>query len=233
MFSHPFKFRSRRPRRAVQSRRVASEVAPSSAGSLARGLLIGSGLVGSALLCMPTSAQAALVSSGGACAEPAVSEPFARWGDNNSYVLAPEGGFEGSLAEWTLAGGAARVSGSESYGVSGTVGQYALGLPSGASAQSPYMCVDASDPTFRFFARASTALTTLAVAVVYKTALGPIALPLGVSTPSGEWEPMQPMLTASSIAGLLSGGTAQLALRFTTVAGAATIDDVYVDPRMR
>jgi hypothetical protein len=40
------------------------------------------------------------------------------------------------------------------------------------------------------------------------------------------------MLTASAVPGALTGGTAQVALRFTALLGASQIDDVFVDPRM-
>jgi hypothetical protein len=39
------------------------------------------------------------------------------------------------------------------------------------------------------------------------------------------------MPTLSAVAGALTGGTAQVALRFTAVGGASEIDDVFIDPR--
>lgn len=186
-----------------------------------------------ATLCLPaTPAGAALVSTG-ACNESALTQPFARWGDGNSYELVPEGSFEGSLSQWSLSGGAGRAPESEPFGVTGTVGKYSLALPAGASAQSPYTCVNASYPTFRFFARNDSTLATVAVQVVYKTLLGPVALPLGAVALSPGWQPTLPMLTGSVVGGLLSGGTAQVALRFTALTGESEIDDVFIDPRMR
>jgi hypothetical protein len=41
------------------------------------------------------------------------------------------------------------------------------------------------------------------------------------------------MPTGAAVAGLLLGGTAQMALRFTDTSGTSAIDDVFVDPRMR
>jgi hypothetical protein len=177
-------------------------------------------------------AGAALLSTG-ACSEAALSQPFARWGDTSTYELVPGGDFEGSLSGWTLSGGAARVAGSEPYGATGSVGAYSLALAAGASAQSPYVCVNASYPTFRLFARNAGLLSTVLVQVVYKTILGPVGLPLGVVALSGQWQPTLPMLTGSLAGGLLSGGTAQAALRFTALTGSSRIDDVFVDPRMR
>jgi hypothetical protein len=178
-----------------------------------------------------TPAQAALISTG-ACNEASLSQPFARWGDTSSYELVPGGDFEGSLTGWTLSGGAERVAGSEPYGATGSVGSHSLALPAGASAQSPFTCVDAAYPTFRFFARNDALLSTLLVEVVYKTPLGIVALPLGAVALSANWQPTLPMLTGSLVTGLLSGGTAQAALRFTALTGSSQIDDVFVDPRM-
>ncbi len=178
------------------------------------------------------TAQAALLSSG-ACNESALTRPFERWGDSSLYELVPEGDFEGTLSQWTLTGGAHQAPESEPYAATGTLGRFSLALPAGASAQSPYTCVNASYPTFRFFARNDGVLADVLVQVVYKTALGPVALPLGTVALSGKWEPTLPMLTGSVVGGLLSGGTAQVALRFTALLGESQVDDVYIDPRMR
>jgi len=181
--------------------------------------------------CFSGSAQAALISAG-ACNNAALSQPFARWGDSSTYELVPGGSFEGSLSGWSLSGGAARVSGSEPFGATGSVGDYSLTLPPGASAQSPSVCVNASYPTFRFFARNDGLLSTVLVQVVYQTALGTVSLPLGVVAASGQWEPTLPMLTGSLAGGLLAGGTAEVSLRFTALTGSSQIDDIFVDPRM-
>ena len=182
-----------------------------------------------ALCSLPAAARA----STGGCPAAAVSQPFAQWGDANSYLLVSQGDFEGSLSGWSLGAGVGAVSGSEPYGATGKVGKLSLALPAGSSAQSPFTCVTANDPTIRFFARSSAPLATVAVAVVYKTLLGTLAVPLGVVVPSGAWQPTPPTLTASVVAGLLSGGSAELALRFTALVGSAQIDDIFIDPRMR
>jgi hypothetical protein len=186
-----------------------------------------------------TAAQAAAATSTSsavaACEASAQSQPFLKWGDSNSYGLVAGGDFEGTLSGWTLSHGAAQAAGSETYGVTGTVGKYSLALPSaGASAQSPFTCVTASDPTFRFFVRGEGAPSSVSVAVVYPTPFGVIAVPVGTVAPSGSWQPSTAMPTGAAIAGALSSnGTAQMALRFTALSGSSRIDDVFVDPRMR
>jgi hypothetical protein len=188
---------------------------------------------GSLILCAMAGtapAGAALINSG-TCPGTTLSQPFAAWGDSSSYEAVPGGSFEGSLTGWSLAGGATRTTGSEPYGVTGAIGRSSLMLPAGASAQSPPVCVDASDPTFRFFVRNKSLLSTVAVQVVYPTVLGTVALPLGAAVLSPTWKPTLPMLTGSLAGALLSGGTTQLSLRFTALIGSSQIDDVFVDPR--
>ena len=226
MFSYPFRFPY--PHQRGPASRLGAATDEHRRASHAAALALGVVLAASALLCLAaSSAQAALLSTG-ACNGESLSEPFARWGDTSPYELASQGDFEGSLSQWTLGGDAGRTAGSETFGATGTVGAYSLKLPAGGWAQSPYTCVNASYPTFRFFARGGL-LSTISVAVVYKTALGTVALPLGVAVPGGSWQPTAPMLTGSVVAGLLSGGTAQAALRFTALTGSSQVDDVYID----
>jgi hypothetical protein len=183
----------------------------------------------------PQSTASTNASSVATCATSAQSEPFLKWGDSNSYELVAGGDFEGSLSGWTLSHGAVQGAGSETYGVTGTVGKYSLALPAAsASAQSPFTCVTASDPTFRFFARNEGPPSSVSVAVAYQTPLGVIAVPVGTVTLNGGWQPSAAMPTGAAIAGALSSnGTAQMALRFTALTGSSRIDDVFVDPRMR
>jgi hypothetical protein len=41
------------------------------------------------------------------------------------------------------------------------------------------------------------------------------------------------MLSNAAVAGMLSGGTAQVSLRLTAVSGNPQVDDVFVDPWFR
>ena len=177
----------------------------------------------------PIAAQADLVSLS-ACDNSALTQPFNQWADLDYYKLAPGGDFEGSLSGWTLSGGAQGASGSESYGVGGSVGSSSLRLPSGSSAVSPQTCVNAAYPTFRFFVRSDTPGTTVTESVIYQTAAGSTTIPVGSVAATGSWMPTAPMLTGSAITGAMNGGTANVSLQFTASGGSAQVDDVYVDP---
>ena len=200
-----------------------------------RRLLIKATVGALALVCVPAaSARAALISTD-SCDNATLTQPFAPWGDSNTYKLVPGGDFEGSMAGWTLTRGAAVVSGSERFDATGSAGSHSLYLPAGASATSPYTCVDFAYPTFRFFAKNNGLLSTVLVSVVYKEPLlGPVAIPIGAVALSPTWDPSLPMLTASAVQGIVNGllarGTPEVALRFTALTGSSNIDDVYVDP---
>ncbi len=179
-------------------------------------------------------ANAALLSTD-ACDNATLTQPFAGFGDANQYKLVPGGNFEGSLAGWTLSGGAHLVAGSEPFGATGAVGNASMYLPAGASVQSPYTCVDAAYPMFRFFGRNNGLLSIVAVSIVYKEPLlGPVAVPVGTVALSGSWGPSSQMFTLAAVQGvvnaLLTGKTPQVALRFTAVTGSSQIDDVFIDP---
>jgi hypothetical protein len=197
-----------------------------------RRLLVTGVVGGTALCCWPAgSAQAALINTD-ACDNAPLTEPFAPWSDTNPYKAVPGGNFEGTLAGWTLTGGAHVVSGNESFGVAG--GTHSLYLPAGASATTPLTCVDAAYPTARFFAKNGGLLSNVVVTLLYKDpVLGLVPIPAGTAALSSSWKPTLPMLTLSAIPGLLNGGTAQVAMRFTALLGPSQIDDIYVDPRMK
>jgi hypothetical protein len=177
-------------------------------------------------------ARAALITTD-ACDNATLSQPFSQWNDTNEYKLIPGGSFENGASGWTLSHGASIVHGSEPFGATGSVGASSVYLPAGASVTSPFTCVDAAYPTFRFFARNNGLLSTVLVSVVYKLPLlGEVAVPVGPVALSTAWNPSLPMLTASVLTGILHGGTAPMAVRFTAVTGSSQIDDVFVDPHM-
>ena len=85
------------------------------------------------------------------------------------------------------------------------------------------MCVDLGYPSIRFFIAGEG---SVAVNVVD----GGLVIPVGVAVAGGEWSPSPVMLTSSPVLGLLSSGTAEVSLTFTSLSGDPQIDDVFVDP---
>src|SRR5437660_9362793 len=62
----------------------------------------------------------------GSCSGDVTSQPFAPWGDNASYTLAPGGDFESSALSWLHTGAAATVDGNEDFHVGGAGDSSAL-----------------------------------------------------------------------------------------------------------
>lgn len=194
-----------------------------------RSLALGAVTAGIALAGLPATSSAALISTG-ACDNSSLSQPFAQYGDSNEYKLVSGGDFEGSLSGWTLSGGAKVVDGGNHDGSNG----HSLYLPAGASVTTPFTCVNAAYPSFRLYAKNDSLLSTIVPQVVYKLPLlGNVALPIGAAALSPNWNPTLPLLTASLVTGVLNGGTAEVALKFTAALGPSQVDDIYVDPMMR
>jgi hypothetical protein len=170
------------------------------------------------------------------CGPQLFEQPFLPWLDPFHYVLAPDGGFEGGAAGWTLTGGAQVVAGNEPYHVRSAADERSLSLPMGSSATSPPMCLGVDGPTARLFVfNSGSLLSTLRVEVVSRNALGlktsvPVAVLFGTRT----WQPTLPFPVLANLTSLalVTNETTHVSFRFTPVGvlGGWKIDDVYVDP---
>jgi hypothetical protein len=199
------------------------------------------GLAGAALFAaLPGSASAGvLVASAPDCDNGATSQPFAQWGDENSYFLAPGGGFESGTG-WA---GGRLVSDQEPWRVAGDAGSHALVVGAGRSVVSPTMCVGLEHPTMRFFAHRSGggllgAASTLVVTARVETSLGLVVeVPVGTITAltnGTSWNRTPTQVVVASLLPLLPGEHTPIQFRFAAVGTADwVIDDVFVDPRYR
>jgi hypothetical protein len=202
-------------------------------------------ITGVALLALGsgTASAGVLVASAPSCDNGATEQPFAQWGDDNQYFLAPGAGFEGSLGGWDL--NAARVVGDqEPWRVHGDGGTHGLVIPAGSSVVTSTMCVGLEHPTMRFFAHRSGggllgAASQLVVTARVETSLGVVVeVPVGaVSALTGNgtsWNRTPTQFVLASLLPLLPGEHTPIQFRFTAVGtGNWVIDDVYVDPRQR
>jgi hypothetical protein len=193
-------------------------------------------LVAISVLAAGDAAAAAPLDRGLAPCAQDLTQPFLPWLDPLSYAFAPNGGLENGLAGWSSSGGARVVSDNESYAVHGAGDAYSLSLPSGASATTPPICIGTLTPTTRFFVRNTGApLSTLRVDVLFTTVLGiRTSVLVGLLVGSPSWQPTLPLPLFANVIGLplLTGGSTQVALRFTPLGsgGSWQLDDVYVDP---
>ena len=182
---------------------------------------------------IPASALARTRGSPVLRAHRALSEPFARWSDDNLYELAPGGDFEGSLGGWVLQGGAQRVSGSEPFGVTGKVGSYSL---QATPRRGRGLAVDLHQrrlpgvPSVHEDEHAGHEAERLR-----RLSDGQERGHDGVAvlSPGSTWQPTSPISTGWMLGQLLDGPTANLSLEFATTQGSAQIDDVFIDPHGR
>jgi hypothetical protein len=190
-----------------------------------------------ALLTTALLALAVFAGSAQACSYSAAERVFSPWGDQHSYVLAPDGGFEAKGSGWQLNPGAAVVDGNESYYLNDAGDSKSLSLPPGSSAVSPPVCMAIDTPSFRLVARnGGDPSSQLRVEAVYKL-LGLVRTKTAATLRAGStWAPTQSVstvLTLSTIFGTLIPSAIEI--RFTPLdsSGQWQVDDVYIDPFRR
>jgi hypothetical protein len=177
-----------------------------------------------------------LVASATSCDDQSLAKTFLPWLDIADYTALSGGDFESASQSWSTNGPASVVSGNESFSVGGSGDSQSLALNNNSSATSPAICVGIEHPTLRFFAkRRSTgllaSLSTLNVQALIELADGTVvAVPVGIVTNGGSWQPTLPMAILANLLPLLPGEHTPVAFRFTAVGGDWSIDDVWVDP---
>jgi hypothetical protein len=178
---------------------------------------------------------ASTVSAAPGCDTP-TTQAFLFANDKSDYVPAPGGNFEGSLAGWSLTGGAAVTTGSAPAVSGAKLGAKSLLIPSGGSVTSAPMCVGAHSPFFRFQTRSTSGTGSLKVEVLYLD--GPKYTgerETGTVTAGATWAPTKRQSLAQGVMGVNGTSTSQatVAFRFTAVGGGVQVDDLYVDPFRR
>jgi hypothetical protein len=160
-----------------------------------------------------------------------LTQPFLPWSDISNYALMPGGAAE-SARGWTLAGGAAVVTGNEPSHVHAAGDSHSIAIPAGGSARTAPMCIGLLSPTARLFMGSASSTATLAVDLSYTDLLGlPHTVRIGKVSGATGWRPTPAMLLLANVTSLSTvGGTASIRLTFTASGGTVRIDDVYVDP---
>ena len=172
-----------------------------------------------------------------ACNYTGAEQVFEPWGDQHSYVLAPDGGFESGGAGWYLGGGARAVTGNEAFYLNDASDSRSLALPAGSTAVSPPICMSIDTPIFRLVARNSGDPSSgLKVEATY--ALLGLVRTKTVSTVYGSssWAPSQQLstvLSLSTVVGTVIPSAIQIRITPLGSGGNWQVDDVYIDPFAR
>jgi hypothetical protein len=193
--------------------------------------------VGAAIAAIVAASPAAQAATG--CGSRAQTTPFAKYGDSNSYFLAPLGNFEAGVSGWTLSN-ASVVAGNESFFLGGTADKSSLKI--GGSASTTSFCITKDDPLVRFAAKSVPSgsggnYSQLNVSAIIRSPSGSVmTYYLGALQASGyaNWTLTPQLSWGSAFADYLFGpdGTASIQFQFNVQGqgGNWLIDDVYVDP---
>lgn len=182
-------------------------------------------------------AMAVLAGSAQACSYTGATQVFSRWGDQRSYVLAPDGGFEAGGAGWSLSRGATVVEGNESYSLNGSGDSRSLSLPAASSAVSPPVCMAIDTPVFRLMARnTGDPSSQLRIEAVYNL-LGLVRTKVVNNITAGpNWAPGPPISTVlglSTVVGTLIPSAIQIRITPLDTTGNWQVDDLFIDPFSR
>jgi hypothetical protein len=192
------------------------------------------------LIAITSAALAVAVVSAGAaqaCNYTGAQQVFKPWGDQHSYVLAPDGGFEAGGQGWSLGGGGKTVAENEPFYLNDAGDSRSLALPAGSTAVSPPICMSLDTPSFRLVARNSGDPSSgLRVEATY--ALLGLVRTKTVSTVYGSssWAPSQQMstvLSLSTIVGAVIPSAIQIRITPLGSGGNWQVDDLYIDPFAR
>jgi len=161
------------------------------------------------------------------------SSQFAAWGDDASYVLAPQGDLS-TTDGWTLNKQATVVYSADPF--SGA--EHSLQLSKGAEAGTPAMCVTLDNPTIRFYVRDSggNAKSQLKVDVLYEDFDGHIKhLTVAKLRAGSEWQPSAIVPMYMNFLALASpDGVTAVAFNFKADGlqkdETLSISSLYVDP---
>jgi hypothetical protein len=178
-------------------------------------------------------ARAGRLLAGADCAYGDSSFRFAAWGDDASYVLAPQGDLSATDG-WTLSKEATVVPSPDPF--SGA--QQSLQFAKGAEAGTPAMCVTLDNPTIRFFIRdrGGNEKSRLKVDVLYEDFDGHVKhLTIAKLRAGSEWEPSAIVPMYMNILALASpSGVTAIAFRFKAEGlqkgETLSISSLYVDP---
>ncbi len=211
---------------------TASSSAVATASSTATSAVSSTGSIVSATVHAASSAVAAVdaadptIGSTADCSTPALSQPFAIYGDFDEYAPVPgQASDDFAGTGWTLAGGATVSTSILADAMFGPV----LALPSGSVAVSPPMCVRSDYPTARMMVDDAAGAGPVYVLATYAGVDAPVYA--GAASSAG------PIWTPSAVLQTNPGSQPGWQLvRFILVAGSTDartdVYDLYVDPRM-
>jgi hypothetical protein len=178
-------------------------------------------------------ATAGKLLAGADCGYGEPSSLFAAWGDDATYVLAPQGDLAASDG-WTLNKQATVIPSADPFSGANN----SLQFVKGAQAATPAMCVNLDNPTIRFFVRdlGGNDKSQLKIDVLYEDLDGHVKhLTVARVRAGGEWQPSVILPIYMNFLALASpSGVTAVAFRFKAEGlqkdETLSISALYVDP---
>lgn len=183
-----------------------------------------------ALVACVAAAGSPAKASAATCNYTQLSPVFAQWGDTNLYTPFQGSTFENGASGWSWGNGAKIVSG-DSNPLLGPTGTHSVEIPGGGTARSPWMCVNATTPSMRFFIRRVSGTGNLTVTSLVNSG-GKTLSTLSTMSGSGCWAPSPSVVFPDYLTASTTGINVQF--QFSAPAGTVFhIDDIELDPYLR
>jgi hypothetical protein len=165
-----------------------------------------------------------------ACSYPTATPVFRPWLDTALYTPFPGSTFEqGATGGWASGVGTGVVTGDGNRLLA--AGTRSLQVAGGSSATSPWMCVNATTPSMRFFVRRVSGAGRLTVKGVLKAPDGRTTSVYATMTAGSGWAPGPVVLFPPAVMTILLAGDYKAQFVFVVDAGTTyRIDDVQLDP---
>ena len=181
--------------------------------------------------CIITPATASAGST--TCKAAPTAAHFSPWGDLNQYKPFPGAGFESGASGWSWGNKANIVSGDDAHMLSGD-GSHAVNIPSTGTARSPWICVDSTMPSMRFFLRRVTRTGPLTVTGYPLDQLREEGHRRDNPVPRRRVDTSPPIVFPEAFMNEVAAGGLNTQFHFETPSGSSfRIDDIYLDPFKR
>ena len=177
-----------------------------------------------AVLAVAPPAQAATT-----CSFPSTAPVFSPWLDTAQYTPFPGSTFEHGASGWSWGGKANIVSGDSNDALN--AGSHAVQIPGSGTAKSPWLCVNATTPSMRFFIRRVSGTGKLRVQGVLNGPAGKVSSVFTTMSADAGWRPSAVVMFPRPFMDALTNGGLQAQFLFIADAGTAfRIDDIQLDP---
>jgi hypothetical protein len=165
------------------------------------------------------------------CSYTNITPVFAAWDDTAGYTPFQGSSFESGASGWSWGNGAKIVS-ADSNPLLGAAGTHSVEIPGGAAARSPWLCVNSSTPSMRFFVRRTSGTGNLTVKLLLSSGGSQGTVVTTMANLASGWNAspvvaFPPLITASAT-------DMNVQLHFVADPGTTfRIDDIELDPYLR